>query len=111
MFSMGLLCIALYNSPHRSPIECHGSLTSYQRIFQSSSSIPNSSNNFLSSRKLPKELANHLLPRLITRRPAQRMNATEFQQSEFFNNTLVATIRFLDTFPAQTMADAGEAGA
>ena len=105
MFSMGLLCIALYNSPHRSPIECHGSLTSYQRIFQSSSSIPNSSNNFLSSRKLPKELANHLLPRLITRRPAQRMNATEFQQSEFFNNTLVATIRFLDTFPAKTMAD------
>src|SRR4051794_20853000 len=23
MFSLGLLCIALYNSPHRSPLECN----------------------------------------------------------------------------------------
>lgn len=105
MFSLGLLCVALYNSPHRSPLECHGSLSAYQRFFQSSQSIPTSSNNFLSSRPVPKDLANHVLPRLITRRPAQRMTANEFQQSEFFNNILVATIRFLDSFPAKTMPD------
>jgi SCY1-like protein 2 len=30
------------------------------------------------------------------------MTASEFQQSEFFNNILVSTIRFLDAFPAKT---------
>lgn len=30
------------------------------------------------------------------------MTAKEFQDSEFFNNILVSTIRFLDTFPAKT---------
>ncbi|EAQ84979.1 hypothetical protein CHGG_08993 [Chaetomium globosum CBS 148.51] len=102
MFSLGLLIISLYNSPHKSPISCNSSLSAYQRIFQSSQSIPNSTNNFLSSRALPKELTTHVLPRLITRRPAQRMTASEFQQSEFFNNILVSTIRFLDAFPAKT---------
>jgi SCY1-like protein 2 len=30
------------------------------------------------------------------------MNAKEFQESEFFDNILVSTIRFLDAFPAKT---------
>lgn len=30
------------------------------------------------------------------------MNAKEFQQSEYFDNILVSTIRFLDAFPAKT---------
>ncbi|UNI18250.1 Protein kinase domain-containing protein ppk32 [Purpureocillium takamizusanense] len=102
MFSLGLLSVALYNSPHQSPLESHASLSSYKRLFSSSSSVPSSSNNFLSSRPLPKELSHHVLPRLITRRPAQRMTAREFQQSEFFDNILVSTIRFLDSFPAKT---------
>lgn len=102
MFSLGLLCIALYNSPHRSPLECNTSITTYKRLFQSSSSIPNPGNGFLSSRPIPKDLSNHVLPRLITRRPAQRMSAKEFQESEYFDNILVSTIRFLDAFPAKT---------
>ncbi|KAI1347182.1 kinase-like domain-containing protein [Xylaria sp. FL0043] len=102
MFSLGLLCIALYNSPHRSPIETSGSLSAYRRIFTSSSTVPSSSNEFLSKRPLPKDLANHVLPRLITRRPAQRMTAREFQESQYFDNILVSTIRFLDAFPAKT---------
>ncbi|KAK4229431.1 hypothetical protein QBC38DRAFT_412364 [Podospora fimiseda] len=102
MFSLGLLCIALYNSPHRSPIECHHSISAYKRAFQSSSNVPSVNNNFMSSRPLPKDLVNHVLPRLITRRPAQRMTAKEFEQSEYFDNILVSTIRFLDTFPAKT---------
>lgn len=102
MFTLGLLSVALYNSPHQSPLESHGSLSSYKRLFSSSSSVPSTSNNFLSSRSLPKDLASHVLPRLITRRPAQRMTAREFQQSEYFDNILVSTIRFLDSFPAKT---------
>ncbi|WQF86139.1 Putative protein kinase domain, armadillo-like helical [Colletotrichum destructivum] len=102
MFSLGLLAVALYNSPHRSPIESHGSLSTYKRTFSSSSTVPSASNGFLSSRPLPKELVQHVLPRLITRRPAQRLTAREFQESEYFNNVLVSTIRFLDSFPAKT---------
>lgn len=102
MFSLGLLCIALYNSPHQSPIEAHGSISTYKRTFSTSSSVPNSHNNYLSKGPIPKDLANYVLPRLITRRPAQRMTAREFQQSEYFDNILVSTIRFLDAFPAKT---------
>ncbi|RYP75860.1 hypothetical protein DL771_002124 [Monosporascus sp. 5C6A] len=102
MFSLGLLCIALYNSPHRSPIESNGSISAYKRLFASSSTVPSSGNGFLSSRPLPKDLSSYVLPRLITRRPAQRMTAKEFQESEYFDNILVSTIRFLDGFPAKT---------
>ncbi|KLU86601.1 SCY1 protein kinase, partial [Magnaporthiopsis poae ATCC 64411] len=102
MFSLGVLCVALYNSPHRSPIETSASISSYKRTFSSSATAPSVNNNFLSSRPLPRELAHQVLPRLITRRPAQRMTAKEFQNSEFFDNVLVSTIRFLDSFPAKT---------
>ncbi|KAF4124370.1 SCY1-like protein 2 [Geosmithia morbida] len=102
MFSLGLLCVSLYNSPHKSPLEAHGSLSSYKKIFSSSSTIPSTSNKFLSSRPLPRDLESHVLPRLITRRPAQRLTAKEFQESEYFDNVLVSTIRFLDSFPAKT---------
>ncbi|KAI1141813.1 ARM repeat-containing protein [Hypoxylon sp. FL0543] len=102
MFSLGLLCVALYNSPHRSPIESSGSISAYKRLFTSSSTVPSSGNGFLSKRPLPRDLSAHVLPRLITRRPAQRMTAREFQESEYFDNILVSTIRFLDAFPAKT---------
>ncbi|KAI0877442.1 kinase-like domain-containing protein [Hypoxylon argillaceum] len=105
MFSLGLLCTALYNSPHRSPIETSGSISAYRRLFTSSSTIPSSGNDFLSKRPLPRDLANHVLPRLITRRPAQRMTAREFQESPYFDNILISTIRFLDAFPAKTPSE------
>lgn len=101
IFSLGLLCVALYNSPHKSPLECHSSLSTCRKNFNSSGGIPSPTNNFLSSRPIPKDLANYVLPRLLTRRPAQRMTAKEFQQSEYFDNILVSTIRFLDSFPAK----------
>ena len=102
MFSFGLLIIALYNSPHTSPLQANSSVSSYKRLFSSSSTIPNSSNSYLCTRPLPKELSQQVLPRLITRRPAQRMTAKEFQQSEFFNNILISSLRFLDSLPAKT---------
>ncbi|KAF2471999.1 ARM repeat-containing protein [Lindgomyces ingoldianus] len=102
MFSLGLLIIALYNSPHRSPLEFNGSQSSYKRAFSSSSSVPTKSNNFMSSQPLPKDVTNGVLDRLITRRPAQRLDAREFQQAQYFDNILVSTIRFLDSLPAKT---------
>ena len=102
MFSFGLLLITLYNSPHNSPIKSNANLSTYKKLFSSSSTTPSISNNFLSSKKLPNDLKSAVLPRLITRRPAQRMNAREFQQSAFFDNVLVSSIRFLDALPAKT---------
>ena len=102
MFSLGLLLLALYNSPHTSPLKTNSNLSTYKKLFSSSSSIPSTSNNFLCSRPLPKDLTASVLPRLITRRPATRMNVREFQQSKFFDNILVSSIRFLDALPAKT---------
>ncbi|KAH7388781.1 protein kinase-like protein Scy1 [Pyrenochaeta sp. MPI-SDFR-AT-0127] len=102
MFSLGMLIIALYNSPHKSPMDFNGSASSYKRAFSSSSSVPNKTNNFMSSQPLPRDVVNGVLDRLITRRPAQRMDAREFQQAQYFDNILVSTIRFLDSLPAKT---------
>lgn len=102
MFSLGIVILALYNYPHTSPLQANSNPSTYKKVFTSSSSTPSPSNNFLSSRPLPEELVSAVLPRLCTRRPAQRMNAREFQQSRFFDNVLVSTIRFLDSLPAKT---------
>ncbi|TGO71966.1 hypothetical protein BELL_0507g00040 [Botrytis elliptica] len=102
MFSLGLLIVALYNSPHTSPLESNNSVSGYKRLFTSSSTIPSSSNTFLCKKPLPRDMTGEVLPRLITRRPAQRMTAKEFQDSAYFNNILISTIRFLDSLPAKT---------
>jgi SCY1-like protein 2 len=92
----------LYNSPHTSPLQTNSNSSTYKKIFASSSSVPSQTNNFLSSRPLPKEISASVLPRLMTRRPAQRLSAREFQETRYFDNILVSTIRFLDSLPAKT---------
>lgn len=104
IFSLGLVILACYRHPHRSPIETHGNQSTYKKIFSNASTVPTSANNYLSADTLPREL-NVTLPRMLTRRPAQRMTATEFQQSDYFDNILVNTMRFLDAFPAKTPAE------
>ena len=101
MFSLGLLVVALFNSPHQSPLETNMSISTYKRLFASSSTTPSQSNNFLSSTPLPKDVTS-LLPRLIARRSQQRLSAKDFQAAQFFDNILVATIRFLESLPAKT---------
>ena len=105
LFSLGLVLIALYNSPHQSPIETSYSVSTYRRLFSTPSSIPTHNNNFHCSGTLPDGIKSDLLPKLITRRPAQRYGAREFQQARYFDNVLVSTMRFLDTLPAKTPAE------
>ncbi|KAL8947625.1 MAG: hypothetical protein Q9222_006112 [Ikaeria aurantiellina] len=102
MFSLGLVILALYNSPHTSPLKTNSNISTYKKLFSSPSSAPSPTNKYLCSRPLPKDLLASVLPRLITRRPGQRMNAREFQQSQFFDNIMVSSIRFLDALPAKT---------
>ena len=101
MFSLGLVILACYRNPHRSPIDTHGNQSTYKNIFSNASTVPTSANNYLSGDALPREL-NVTLPRILSRRPAQRMTAAEFQQSQYFDNILVNTLRFLDAFPAKS---------
>lgn len=105
LFSLGILVCILYNHPHQSPIEAHNSAANYRRILSSPQSTPNASNNFLCSRPVPRQLSSSVLPQLITRRPAGRMTARDFQKSEYFDNILVSTLRFLDQFPAKTPSE------
>ncbi|RJE25521.1 Protein kinase Scy1 [Aspergillus sclerotialis] len=103
LFSLGLIIITLYNSPHISPIQTHSNLNTYKKIFSTPSTTPSQGNNFLCSGPIPKDILAHVLPRLITRRPSQRLNAQEFQQSQYFDNILVSTIRFLESLPAKSL--------
>lgn len=105
LFSLGLIIIALYNSPRTSPIQAHHSINTYKKLLSSPSTIPSPSNSFQCSRPIPPKIQTEILPRLITRRPAQRMNAREFQQASYFDNVLVSTIRFLESFPAKTPSE------
>jgi len=104
IFSLGLVILACYRQPHRSPVETHGNQSTYKKIFSSASSAPSSANNYFCENSLPREL-NVTLPRMLTRRPAQRLTANEFQQSDYFDNILVNTMRFLDAFPAKTSVE------
>ncbi|KAL1965137.1 hypothetical protein VTN77DRAFT_6050 [Rasamsonia byssochlamydoides] len=102
LFSLGLIIVAIYNSPHVSPLQTHSNISTYKKLLSSPSTTPSQSNDFLCKRPIPKDLLSHVLPRLITRRPAQRLSAREFQQSPYFDNILVSTIRFLESLPAKT---------
>ncbi|KAF8418111.1 kinase-like domain-containing protein [Tirmania nivea] len=104
LFSLGLLIVALYNSPHESPLQTHNSASTYKRLLSSPSTTPNAGNGFLSTRPLPK-LMPDLLSRLLTRRPANRLTAREFQQNSYFDNILVSTLRFLESLPAKTTSE------
>ena len=104
IYSLGLILLACYGSPHKSPIETHGNQSTYKKIFSTPSTTPSPSNNYLCAKSLPRELE-QTLPRILARRPAQRMTAAEFQQSKYFDNILVNTVRFLDALPAKTPAE------
>lgn len=105
LFSLGLIIITLYNSPHVSPLQTHSSLNTYKKCLSTPSTTPSQGNNFLSSGPIPRDVLTHVLPRLITRRPPQRLNAKEFQQSQYFDNILVSTIRFLESLPAKNPSE------
>lgn len=105
MFSFGLLIIALYNSSHVSPIKCHGSLSACKKAFTSPSSMPLEHNKFLINQPVSDQLGSQLLAKLLTRRADQRLTAQTFQQSPYFDNILVSTLKFLDNFPTLTIDD------
>ena len=105
MFSLGLLIVAIYSSPHRSPINVSTSITGYKKLFNTPSNFPMQSNSFFSSKSLPQQICSNVLPHLLTRRADERTSAKELQQSSYFDNVLVSAIKFLETFPTKSTSE------
>ncbi|KAF9899113.1 hypothetical protein BX616_003270, partial [Lobosporangium transversale] len=98
MFGIGCLAYSVLNKG--SPLlQTHGNLNTYrqqiERIGQQR------------YEKFPAHLAD-AMTRLITRDPSMRMNAIEFQSSKFFDNILVSTMKYMESFAEKTRDDKGQ---
>ncbi|KAL1926285.1 hypothetical protein VTP01DRAFT_5982 [Rhizomucor pusillus] len=92
MFSLGCLAYAVHNKGI-SLLHTFNNLHTYERKIQALST-----SDFTN-------MPTHLQPvirRLLTREPSHRLTAAEFQNSKYFDNILVSTMKFLETFPEKT---------
>ncbi|KAK9454755.1 kinase-like domain-containing protein, partial [Dipodascopsis uninucleata] len=95
MFSLGSLIHAIYTTSP--PVKSNQNINTYKNTIVQSLRISYRS-------KFPTYLT-EVLPQLLTRRPTERMSSRDFQESRYFDNILVNTIRFLDSFPAKTVTE------
>jgi SCY1-like protein 2 len=93
MFSLGCLAYAVHNKGV-SLLKTFNSFHTYEKqvksliTSQSLSAIPHHLQDVIRS--------------LLTRHPNQRMDPTSFQNSKYFDNLLVSTMKFLESFPEKT---------
>ncbi|CAO3696430.1 unnamed protein product [Rhizopus stolonifer] len=92
MFALGCLAYAVHNKGV-SVLKTFNSHHSYEKQVKSITS-----NSFSD---MPSHLQ-QVLALLLARHPNQRMTPIEFQNSRYFDNILVSTIRFLESFPEKT---------
>ncbi|CAI2163071.1 11321_t:CDS:10 [Funneliformis geosporum] len=95
MFALGCLIYTVHNHG-KPPIKNHNSIQTYRKNIENLSSI--------SYEQLPYHL-HEVMFNLITRYPSQRMTAIEFQTSKYFDNVLVSTVKFFESFPEKTADD------
>ncbi|KAK9366582.1 kinase-like domain-containing protein [Lipomyces kononenkoae] len=95
VFSLGCLIHAIYCS--RSPISANGNPVTYKNSISQSLRISRDP-------RFPNDMF-EVLSHLLTRRPTDRMSARDFQDSPYFDNILINTIRFLDALPAKTTSE------
>ncbi|KAI8325735.1 kinase-like protein, partial [Martensiomyces pterosporus] len=91
LFSLGCLAFAVH-SDGQSPMDCRNDIGAYRR------EIARLAPDKLS--KLPEYLA-PVVGSLLVANPAQRLTLSQFQTSKYFDNVLVATIRYLDAIVEQ----------
>lgn len=92
MFALGCLAYAVHNKG-ASVLKTFNNYHSYEKQVKSI--------NAHSFASMPPHLQ-PVLASLLTRLPNQRMTPIEFQNSKYFDNILVSTIRFLENFPEKT---------
>lgn len=92
MFSLGCLAYAVHNKGV-SFLKTFNSLHAYEKQINSL--------NASSFNNIPEHLK-QVIRSLLVRHPSQRMTPTEFQNSKYFDNLLVSTMKFLESFPEKT---------
>ncbi|CAG8719114.1 6005_t:CDS:10, partial [Acaulospora morrowiae] len=95
MFALGCLIYTVH-SKGKPPMENHNSIHNYRKNVEQLSSIKYD--------HLPYHL-HEVMFHLITRYPSQRMTASEFQTSKYFDNILVSTVKFFESFPEKSKDD------
>ncbi|KAF9436206.1 hypothetical protein BGZ76_004559 [Entomortierella beljakovae] len=95
MFGIGCLAYSVLNKG--TPVfQTRGNMNTYRGQIEKI--------NQLRYENLPSHLAD-AMTRLITREPSMRMNALEFQSSKFFDNILVSTMKYMESFAEKTRDD------
>ncbi|KAI8050149.1 kinase-like domain-containing protein [Gilbertella persicaria] len=92
MFALGCLAYAVHNKGV-SLLKTFNSFHAYENQIKALASHP--------FQHIPMDLQS-VIRSLLTRRPNQRMDPTSFQNSRYFDNLLVSTMKFLESFPEKT---------
>jgi SCY1-like protein 2 len=92
MFSLGCLAYAVHNKG-LSFLKTFNSYHTYEKQVKSV--------NYQSFTNIPTHL-NQVIRSLLSRNPNQRMSPIDFQNSKYFDNLLVSTMKFLESFPEKT---------
>ncbi|KAM3579406.1 Protein kinase domain-containing protein ppk32 [Umbelopsis sp. WA50703] len=91
-FALGCLAYTVHNKG-KSLLETFNNLRKYQRMVEGLSSI--------TYENIPYHLQ-EVLRYLIVREPSRRMTTVEFQSSKYFDNILVSTMKYLESFPEKS---------
>jgi SCY1-like protein 2 len=98
MFALGCLAFAIHNKGE-SLLKTFNSFHTYEKQIKSL--------NPQSFSKMPSHLQ-PVIRQLMTRNPNQRMSPIDFQNSKYFDNLLVSTMKFLESFPEKTREEKGQ---
>ncbi|KAG2171698.1 hypothetical protein INT43_008078 [Umbelopsis isabellina] len=91
-FALGCLAYTVHNKG-KSLLETFNNLRKYQRMMEGLSAI--------TYENIPNHLQ-EVLRHLIVREPSRRMTTIEFQSSKYFDNILVSTMKYLESFPEKS---------
>ncbi|KAI9266814.1 kinase-like domain-containing protein [Phascolomyces articulosus] len=92
MFALGCLAYAIHNKGVPL-LHTFNNLRTYERKIQGL--------NMMDYKKMPPHFQD-VIRSLLARYPSQRITAEEFQSSKYFDNILVSTMKFLESFPEKT---------
>jgi SCY1-like protein 2 len=106
MFSLGCIIVAIHNKG-RSLISSNQSIHTYRQQIAKIDSLISSSRipSYLQGKSFSPLLIPDTVRQLLTRYPHDRMSASAFQHSPLFDNILMNSIKFLDSFPEKTKSE------
>lgn len=95
VFSLACLLAAVYSG--KPPMSCRGNLSNYKDEYARAS-------RKVQTISFPPQLE-PLIMQLFDGQPTQRMSLTEFSESNYFNNSLIKALQFLDDFSTKAASE------